>query len=720
MMSAGAKLQVRGLALLLAFCFSFAGRTQELGVVSGQVTDAETGQPLPGANVFIADTYVGSSADADGRFSISGLRAGEYLLKAGFIGYKIVEQLIHVQLGKTLTVDLALKPTVLVGEQIVITGSRQPESLASAAGSINLLGKNELARRNSFRLDEALLSVPGVTMVGENINIRGGAGYNRLGGSRTLILLDGVPVLTSDLGEANWNILPVTEIEHVEISKGAASSLYGSGALSGVVNIITKQASEGHSFSFNQTSGIYDKPSVPEWRWSDKPLYYNKTDVSYSNSIGPVGLRLAMTRHASTGDRENGQYERLHFTGKASTQLPGNANLTLFSTYSHEERGLFLQWLEQDHALNVPSYDRGKTVGLNGFLGYAVFNKLFSPTAAFKARLSYNQQLVGVPFDLSGVFAPAIGLGGEMQMNWKPHQDHSLSVGLDYKYDTVESTYYGVQSANGLSPYVQEIWKVSTLLHLNAGLRWDNYVLVGDSVETQLSPKIGFSWQPRYGSILHGSLGRAFRAASVVERFLAAGTSDFEWRPNPGLVPERSTLLDLGLRQNISDFAYVEAAWFYNTFDHLIEPTLFTDLSAQFVNYPRARIQGLETEFRLNLWQGRIHLNGSATWMDHREIESGEPLIYRPNFIAFVSPGFWSGPFGIEMDFRYMDRLQKVAVYPLDERVPTKLVDLRLNYMWKKLTFQLLLRNALNYNYTVSERVLGELRNVALAVSGTI
>ena len=67
-----------------------------------------------------------------------------------------------------------------------------------------------------------------------------------------------------------------------------------------------------------------------------------------------------------------------------------------------------------------------------------------------------------------------------------------------------------------------------------------------------------------------------------------------------------------------------------------------------------------------------------------------------------------------------MDRLQKVAVYPLDERVPTKLVDLRLNYMWKKLTFQLLLRNALNYNYTVSERVLGELRNVALAVSGTI
>jgi outer membrane receptor protein involved in Fe transport len=714
----------KNIKYILVFClflsiFAAGLRADDVGDVSGYITDAETGEPLPGANVFIENTFVGASTDASGKFIISGLQAGEYLLKAGYIGYKVVNRVIRISIGKTLSLDLALNQTVLVGEQIVITSSRQPENLASAAGSINVLGKSELARRNSFRLDEALLSVPGVTMVGENVNIRGGSGYNRLGGSRTLILLDGVPILTSDLSEANWNILPVTEVEHIEVSKGAASSLYGSGALSGVINIITKQASEGHSFSFKQTSGLYDRPSVPEWEWTDDQLYYNKTDISYSKSIGPIGMRFAMTRHASTGDRQNGQFERWHFTGKLSTQLPGNSNLTLFSTYSEEDRGLFLQWLEQDQALSVPSYDRDKLVGLNGFVGYAVFNKLFSPTAAFKARLSYNQQLVGVPFDLSGVFAPAIGLGGEMQMNWKPHIDHSLSMGVDYKFDTVESTYYGDQSANGVSPYVQEIWKLTNLLHLNAGVRWDNYILVGDSVETQLSPKIGFSWQPRFGTIFHGTMGRAFRAASVVERFLAAGTSDFEWRPNPGLMPERSTLLDIGLRQNIGDNAYAEAAWFYNTFDNLIEPTLFTDLSAQFINYPRARILGVETEFRWRLWHDRIQLNASATWMDHMEIDSGEPLVYRPNFIAFLSPGFWNGPFGVEMDFRYMDRLQKVAIYPLDERVPTKLFDLRFNYLWNKLNFQLLVRNVFNYNHTVSERVLGEIRNVAIAVSGS-
>ena len=686
------------------------------GTLEGQVVDAQTNEPLPGANVFIQDTFMGSSTDYLGRYSIT-VPPGEYQLKAGYIGYKAETRPVRVGVG-TVTVDFALQQTALMGEQVVVTGSRQPENLASAAGSITILGKDEIARRNNFRVDESLMAVSGVAIIGENVNIRGGSGYNRLGGSRTLVMLDGVPILTSDLGAANWNIIPVTEIEHIEVSKGASSSLYGSGALSGVINIQTKQASSGHSFAFNQTSGIYDEPSVPQWKWTDELLYYNKTDLSYSNSIGKVGLRLAVSRHESTGDRENGHFERWYFTGKLNTPLSKNSNLTLFSTYSTEDRGLFLQWLEQDKALQVPSVDRGNSVGLNGYVGYVIFNKLFNPTLSMRARVSYNQQLVGIPFDISGVFTPAIGLGGELLFNWKPHQHHSISLGMDYKYDTVEYTYYGNQKANAFSPYIQEIWNISNVVQLNAGLRWDNYILVGDSVETQLSPKVGFSYQPFFGTILHGSVGRAFRAATVVERFLAAGTTDFEWKANPGLKPERSTLMDIGLRQNIGEHAYAEIAYFHNTYTNLIEPTLFSDLTAQFINYPQARIRGVEGEFRWRLWRDRLRLNASATWMEHQELESGEPLLYRPNLIAFVAPSFWAGPLGLEMDFRYMSRLDKVAVYPLDERVPTKVFDLRVMLEWSTFRLQFLVRNLLNYNYTVSERVLGEIRNFAVSVSG--
>ena len=703
---------------IILILYSGAALAGATGDISGRITDAQTGEPLPGANVFVEGTFIGSSTDTDGRYHITNVNPGEYTLKAGYIGYKAESANVRVEVDRTATIDIKLIQTALVGEQVVVTGSRQPENLASAAGSISILGKEEMARRNSYRLDESLMAVSGVSVVGENVNIRGGSGYNRLGGSRTLVMLDGVPILTSDLGEANWNILPVTEVEHIEVSKGASSSLYGSGALSGVINIQTKQASRGHSFSFNQTSGLYSAPSVPQWKWTDEPLYYNKTDVSYSNSLGPVGVRLAVTRHASTGDRENGHFERWYFTGKVNTPLSKNSNLTLFSTYSTEEKGLYLQWLEQDRALNVPPTDVGKNIGLNGYMGYAIYNKLYSPTLSMRARLSYNQQLVGIPFDLSGVFTPAVGLGGEMQFNWKPHDNHSISLGLDYKYDTVESTYYGYQKANNISPYLQEIWKISNLIQLNAGLRWDNYVLVGDSVETQLSPKIGFSVQPFFGTIIHASAGRAFRAATVVERFLAAGSSDFEWRANPGLDPERSTLFDAGIRQNIGEKAYIEIAYFHNTYKDLIEPTLFNDLTAQFINYPLARIRGVESEFRWRFWRDRLRLNASATWIDHKELDSGQPLLYRPDLTAFVAPSAWLGPIGFELDFRYMSRLKKVAVFPLDERVPTKVFDFRIMYEWSRLRFQFLVRNMLNYNYTVSERVLGEIRNFAVSLSG--
>ncbi|RPH92399.1 MAG: TonB-dependent receptor, partial [Calditrichaeota bacterium] len=322
--------------------------------------------------------------------------------------------------------------------------------------------------------------------------------------------------------------------------------------------------------------------------------------------------------------------------------------------------------------------------------------------------------------DLSGLFTPAVGLGGEMQWNWKPHPAHSVAAGLDYKLDKVESTYYGVRTANGLSPYIQEIWKFSDILQLNAGLRWDNYILVGDSVETQISPKIGFSYQPFQGTIMHCSIGRAFRAATVVERFLEVGSKDFRWKPNPDLAPERSSLLDIGLRQNLHENLYLEAAWFLNRYAHLIEPTLFNDLTAQFVNYPLARISGLETEMRWRLFREHLHLNVTATWMDHQEIATGEPLSYRPHFIAFAAPAFWWGAWGFEVDFRYMSRLRKVSVYPLDERVPVKLVDLRLHYTFKPISLQLVVRNALNYNYTVSERVLGEIRSFSAVLSGNL
>ncbi len=699
------------LILLVPLLFS-----REQLVISGRVTAADDGEPLVGANVQIRNTYIGTSSDENGFFELRNVPVGDSELMISYIGYK--SQIISLQLETGLSKDIhvALKQTPFETEQVVVTASRQPEALASAVSSIDVLAARDIRQRNSGSLDEALLSVPGVTLVGENVNIRGGSGYNRLGGSRTLVLIDEVPVLTSDLGAANWNILPLTEVEHIEVLKGAASSQYGSGALSGVINIITKKPSRSHSLSLQQSSGIFDQPSVPEWRWSDKVRYFHRSDIGYSNRIGAVGLRLAASRQQSTGDRQNGCFERWYMTAKANWQLPGQSSLTLFSTYSREERELFLQWLEQDRALEVPPPELGNRYALDGYVGYILFHKLFSPTLATRFRVSYNRQLVGIPVNIENAFTPAIGLSGEFQMHWKPHSDHNFSLGVDYKRDDVESEYYGKRSADGVSPYVQHIWKLSELLQINTGLRLDTYTLVGDSVEMQLSPRIGFSYQPFFGTILHGSVGRGFRAATVVERFISVGSKDFRALPNPDLQPERSVLLELGVRQHIGSAAYAEINLFSSTYKNLIEPTLFSDLSAQFINYPKARIQGIETELRWQILPEYLSLQSSATWMDARESDSDRFLPYRPQLLAYFSPVIDYGSFSLQADFRYASRLKRVAVYPLDERVPTKVWNFRLIYEREKYAIQVHVNNALNYNYTVSERVLGKIRHFMLTI----
>jgi len=727
---------VRAKKTLLAIAFAAITTTsawsQGTGTIIGEITDAETGEPLPGANIMVARTLLGASTDAGGRFKITRVPPGRHILNVSFIGYASGQMRVEVWRDSIHVANLALKPSAIPFDQVVVTGSRQAEDLNEAANSVSVLSASEIRQRDRFRIDEALQTIPGVELVGENVNVRGGTGYSLLGvgGSRVLMLIDDVPVLTSDLGRANWDILPVTELDRVEVLKGAASVLYGSGGISGVVNVITRRPTDEAQISFRHSIGIYSDPSVEEWKWTDKTLYFYRNDLSYSNTFGPVGLRLAVSRHWSTSDRENGDFRRWYLSGKSVIDFGNASELSLFFTYNNDARGFFLFGDFPKRPLETTFRDR---INVDGLAASAIYNKLFSPTLSLKARLSFNSQLIALPLNLSKDFTPALGLSGELQMNWLAHNDHNLTFGVDYRRDVVEAAYYGKHEGDSFSPYVQETWKVSNLWQLSAGVRYDTYVLVGDSAETQLSPKIGLSFNPFHGTILHASVGRGFRAPSIAERFSefqsSAGVRLFG---NPGLRPERSTLLDAGIRQRFGESVAVEVTAFSNDYFELIELDQVGDLTfgyeTQFRNFPHARIQGIETEVKLRLWHNRIGLHANAIWMDARGIDTAgicdvgedDPLPYRARFSGFLSPSLTLGPLMFEADYRYVSRFEHVCFFPRYERVPQKVLDLRVRYGWKQYSLLFQVKNAINYNYTIVENNLGEIRNFSLSLSGEL
>ncbi|RQW05320.1 carboxypeptidase-like regulatory domain-containing protein, partial [candidate division KSB1 bacterium] len=118
--------------LIFMLFLSASLAAQVTGSISGRVADAGSDDPLPGANVFVEGTFIGASTDVNGQYVIKGIAPGEYLLKAGYIGYKTESVLVRVEVNRVTVVDLALQQTALLGEQVVVTGSRQPENLASA------------------------------------------------------------------------------------------------------------------------------------------------------------------------------------------------------------------------------------------------------------------------------------------------------------------------------------------------------------------------------------------------------------------------------------------------------------------------------------------------------------------------------------------------------------------------------------------------------------
>jgi iron complex outermembrane receptor protein len=710
------------IVILLSLCSSL--QAQPFGKISGTITDAETRAPLAGANISVAQTLLGASTDENGRFVIRRMPPGNYLLKVSFIGYHTAQLRVRVQQDSTTTMQMTLQPSAIQSETIIVTGSRQQEDLQRAANSVNVVAATEIRQRNRFRIDESLQSIAGVTLIGENVNVRGGTGYALLGlgASRVLMLIDDVPVLTSDLGRANWDILPVTEVERVEVLKGAASVLYGSGGISGVVNILTRRPTAAPSVSFRVSVGLYDDPSVPEWKWTDRSLYYYRTDLSYGQTFNRFGLRLAVSRHESTGDRDPGDFQRWYFTGKAVYTLPDNSNLTLFGTYSRDERGFFFKL--QD--LNAPLVsDTKDKINVDGSAASLIYNKLFSPTFSTKIRLSFNSQLIGLPSELAKDFKPALGLSGEAQGNWLPHQDHSVVFGVDYKREEAESKYYGTHRGEAVSPYLQDIWKISNLWQIHAGLRYDTYILVGDSAETQLSPKFGASYNFLPNSIAHISVGRGFRSPSIAERFSEfRSRGGFELISNPDLQPERSTLFDVGVRQRFGESASAEVTAFLNHYDNLIELDTQNIPVLSFLNYPRTRMRGIETEFKGRWWANRLGLEAALTWMEAISLsddpasglKENQRLPYRPKFTAFVSPSFSLGPMTLEADYRYVSLYDKTLTFP--EEVPQKTWDVRWHYRWHELALQLGMKNAVNYNYAPVERNIGEIRSFYASLYG--
>lgn len=721
----------RNFLILLCLWWSFVPQSLHAiprGKITGVVTELASGRKLAGVNIQIEGTVLGASSDNEGNFVIRNVPTGSYRLQATMIGHRPARITdVRVEAGKTSEVEIKLEETTIDFDPVIVTANKTRKELDLTPNSVSVISAPAIKERSPLRVEKVLEAIPGVNFVREQVNIRGSTGFTIGAANRTLLLVDGVPVMTSDTGQFNWDLLPVLDVDQIEVVKGAGSALWGTSALGGVINIITKEPTEQGKTQVRLTAGEYSEPRYEEWRWATMPLQFGRIDVSHSRRVGPVGFRFSLGRHISTGYTEVGDFKRFNATGKLTYHFKNGSTWTLYSAYNYSGGGIFVGWDDPQKPFQVkPSNRRSRgEIKMGNF--YTKYNWIISPKAALKFRLSYLMSLMGNQFVQSTDFNPARGLGGEIQGEWLPFSGTEITYGSELKWDTGSTKYFGDHKGYTIGLYCQAENRIRKNLRVTTGLRYDRYQLIDGLSQSLLSPRLGINYKPFESTVLRASAGSGFRAATIAERYLNFESSSVVVEANPELKAETCWSYDLGWRQYLTSNWYVELGAFRNDFDNLIEIDLRQSeiqfakdirVAVRFQNLLAAKIQGLEFTSSGHWWNDRFRLMATATLLDHEDIATGKPLTYRPDLIAYLNPSLHVGSWELHADYRYSSRIKAVKLYQYDDRVPQKVWNFRMIYHLANIDFQLAINNALDYYYTEIERSMGEIRNYTISLIG--
>ncbi|WP_293783640.1 TonB-dependent receptor [uncultured Pedobacter sp.] len=561
------KLQLIGLVILYTL-LSNTAFAAILKDIKGKVIDASTKQTLPGATIFIPDLKVSSVTNNDGEFTLNNLPAkGSYLIEVHYVGYKTAVQVVNF--ANAAGLEFALQPTAIETKEIVITGSLISSTSKRNSASSAIVGKDQLLQPSTNLID-ALAKVPGVSQIttGPSISkpVIRGLGYNRI-----VTLDDGIKQQGQQWGDEHGIEIDQFKSDRVEILRGAASLMYGSDALGGVINLLEpSSAPEGQikgefisNYATNNgltANSLMLNGNENGFVWRARGTYKNaysfKTPTGYfpnsgfneTDLSGMIGLNKSWGyTHLNVSNFHNN-------IGFYDPHLDNNGN------FVREDSSVFTNKDNKNRTLEYPRQDiRHFKIALN--------NNFILGNGNFKADFGYQQnqrrELDGPDpalfFDLKTYNADLKYYINETN-GWQPvfgvsvDDARSQNKGTEFlipAYDT-----FGL----GAFAYAKKNWENSTF---SIGARYDyrknnGKQLFADGEEkfaafqnkfSNVSGALGFTHQFNDEWNFKANAGSAFRAPNPAElgsNGVHEGTFRYEIG-NSALNPERSYQVDAAL-----------------------------------------------------------------------------------------------------------------------------------------------------------------------------
>lgn len=573
----------RNLIVVLALFCSILKSQDNSGTVSGFVTAAHTSDTLMGVVISVNPKNT-SVSGARGFYSLQ-LPAGNYTLQSNFTGYKTISRVITIGAGVTLTENIMLSDANNALDEVVVSAGKFEQKLSEVTVSMDVIKPTLIENKNTTSLDAIINQVPGVTVADGQASIRGGSGFSYGAGSRVLMLVDEMPMISADAGDIKWNYLPLENIEQVEVIKGASSALFGSSALNGVINLRTIYAKDKPVTKVSAFYGSYDAPRDTYKWWKGSSQSQKGVNVSHAQKLGNLDLVIGGHLFGDDGFRmlETENRKRLNVNLRYNfKKIPGLA-AGVNTNMMNVQGGLFFLWQNYDSAYVPQGYTiqryNNDRFNIDPFITYYKGTNKFSLRNRYFKTLNRNDKNQGSTAEL---------YYSEFQYQKRFANNLNLTTGLVYmEQQVLGDSLYGRHSGHNIAGYIQVEKKFFKKLTVSLGLRGEFYKLDTAKTKGYLLPgqkkaglpfqpvaRIGLNYQLMEYTFLRASFGQGYRFPTIAEKFVSTSVSALKIYPNASLQPERGYSAELGLKQGfkVSGFrGFVDLSGFYTRYQDMIE-----------------------------------------------------------------------------------------------------------------------------------------------------
>lgn len=652
---------------LLLFLLIYTSSMAQKGRLTGSVS--ADGNGIEYATVVLEETNQGTVTSATGSFEILDIPFGSYTMTTSYIGYKpVTERIVIDESHMQVVQNVILSEPIIDLDYIVVTGTKTFKRKTNTPVIVNVIDSKKLDDIQACNLSESLKFQPGLRVETDcqtcnYTQLR----MNGLGGGYSQILVNGRPIFSPLTGLYGLEQLPVNMIDRIEVVRGAGSSLYGSSAIGGTVNVLTKLPSSNSyelNYNYHNINGethdnqlLGNVTVVSENENSGISFFINKRQRGLYDHNGDNYSELPALENTSIGSnlilKSNDHHKlELSLSNLNEYRYGGEMIETAPHLAQQSEERIHNVWMANaDYQINF----NGDNSSMISYVAWQNTDRKHYTGILPEEGIALQSHLEAPPYGTSDVSTINAGVQFNHRLSQFLSGANVLTLGAEYIYDDVfdEISSYNYlidQATKNVGLFAQSDWQISPRLTLLTGARFDHHNLIDNPI---ITPRLSLLYKFLDGYQFRINYGQGFRAPQAFDTdlhiaFASGGISRVILSPD--LRPEKSKSINASINYDKPTEKYIVGytiEGFYTTLQDafFLEPVGEDDFGFLFekLNKQTATVKGLSIELRAN-YNRQVQLESGMTFQSSKfadevkyidELDGIREFVRTPNAYGF-------------------------------------------------------------------------------------